>query len=352
LHALSNAVAGTGALLLHHDLRHRGSVSEAVGFDPEALALYNAHYHSIDIWACAPRTRAVVGSDAVLPDERLVARQTLRRSEYYNDFISRSDLTRMVALALAPGPVHSGVTIFRGERDPAFGTAEVRFLDALVPHLRRALQVHDRLRTADDERLALLECLDAVPCAVLMLDQAGRVVVANRAGTMLSVNRDGIGLIEGGLVAASSDATRELQRLCAAVSDRREPPHSGGAMVIQRPSSPVPMQLLVTPVRGCGSLGTTVRRPAALVFVSDPLSDGLPSEALLRHYYGLTKAEAEVAARIGAGRSLQSIADDRGSTIGTIRWYNKQVLAKTGCSSRAELVRQMTRSLPGLFPEQ
>jgi DNA-binding CsgD family transcriptional regulator len=87
------------------------------------------------------------------------------------------------------------------------------------------------------------------------------------------------------------------------------------------------------------------------VFISDPSQHCLPNESLLQQYYGLTPTEAEVAARIGAGRSLAEIANERGTTIGTIRWYNKQVLAKTGCSNRAQLVRQLTKGLPGLFPE-
>ena len=87
------------------------------------------------------------------------------------------------------------------------------------------------------------------------------------------------------------------------------------------------------------------------MFVSDPLRDRLPNETLLRYFYGLTKTESEIAARIASGRSLSEIAAERGTTLETVRWHNKQVLAKTSCGSRAELVRQLARSLSSLFPD-
>jgi DNA-binding CsgD family transcriptional regulator len=104
-------------------------------------------------------------------------------------------------------------------------------------------------------------------------------------------------------------------------------------------------------VQSTGRFEVVPRKAAAIVFISDPSQDRLPSEWLLQQYYGLTPTQAEVAARVGVGRSLEEIANERGTTIETVRWYNKQVLAKTGCSNRAQLVRQLTRGLPGQFPE-
>jgi DNA-binding CsgD family transcriptional regulator len=352
LRTLTDRVGGAGAVLMHHDLRQLGGIFESVGMDPVGLDLYNRHYSTIDPWAFGPKTASLFASAGVVADQQLIPRSVLHRSECYNDFMLRFDRTRMVSMALAPGPTFSGLSILRRERDQEFGEGEVRFLSWLVPHLRRALRLHDWLRTAANERSALMDGLDAVPCAVVIVDEHTRVALTNRAGAALQIDRDGIGIRSGVLVAGSAAANRRLAELVAtAAGEQRIDLLAGGTMVLQRPRSPQPLHLLVAPVRGTGRFDVVHRKAAAIVFISDPSQRRLPSAHLLQQYYGLTPTEAEVAARIGAGRSLAEIANERGTTIGTIRWYNKQVLAKTGCSNRPQLVRELTRGLPGLFPE-
>jgi DNA-binding CsgD family transcriptional regulator len=91
--------------------------------------------------------------------------------------------------------------------------------------------------------------------------------------------------------------------------------------------------------------------PVAMMFVSDPLHEGLPNERLLQLFYGLTATEAHIAARMAAGHSLEVIAAGRRYTLQTIRWYGKQILAKTGCRSRAEFVRRVSHTVASLFAD-
>ena len=84
---------------------------------------------------------------------------------------------------------------------------------------------------------------------------------------------------------------------------------------------------------------------AAFVFVNDPADEQKPSESLIRDLYGLTPAEAYIAARIAIGWSLEQIARDRGSAIETVRRQNKQILAKTGARHRGELVIRLSAML-------
>jgi DNA-binding CsgD family transcriptional regulator len=351
LQMLHQAVGGVAAVLLHHDLHHGGGISESVGMDPDGLDLYNRHYHTMDPWAFSPRSACLFAEAGVVTDQQLVPRSALYRSEYYVDFMSRFDRTRMVSMALGSGPPFSGISILRRDRDPEFGEAEVRFLSSLAPHLRRALHIHDRLRTSAEERSVLLDSLDAVPCAVLIVDRSGRVALTNRAGTKLRVEHDGIGICRGVLAAASTDSNRRLAQLVASTAHDQQIALLGGTMLLQRLTSSEPLHVLVAPVRRAEPVDAAHRSAGVIVFIGDPSRNILPSEFLLRQYYGLTRSEAEVAARIAVGRSLADIAQERGITIQTVRWYSKQVLAKTDCSSRAQLVRKLTVSLPGLFPD-
>lgn len=352
LGALSAAVAGSAVVLVHHDFSKDGGASLDVGMHPEALALYNEHYHAKDPWACSPRSAELVASAGVVPDGRLVPRSALRKTEFYADFVSRFDVTRIVTMALSLKPVYSGVTVFRGERDQEFGDDVVSFLKALRPHVRRALALRDRLCATAEEHWALLECAEAIPCAVLVTDERGRVLLANGAGSELNIERDGIGIQQGVVTAASPAAHRRLAQLCAETAEANQVElRDGGAMVIPRPGSAVPLQVLAVPIRGRGWIDVP-SRAAVIVFISDPLQNSLPSESLLRQYYQFTPTEAAVAARIASGRTLEEIALERRMTIETARWYSKQVLAKTGSRNRAELVRQIARTLPALFSRQ
>jgi DNA-binding CsgD family transcriptional regulator len=66
----------------------------------------------------------------------------------------------------------------------------------------------------------------------------------------------------------------------------------------------------------------------------------LPAERLCR-VFGLTPAEAKLAAALAGGSTLGQYADRASIKIGTARWYLKQVLAKTGVHRQSELVRNV-----------
>jgi DNA-binding CsgD family transcriptional regulator len=92
-------------------------------------------------------------------------------------------------------------------------------------------------------------------------------------------------------------------------------------------------------------------RASALILITDPARERPPNQWLLGFFYGLTPTEAQIAAQMVVGRRLEDIASDRGLTLETARWYSKQILAKTGCHSRVELARQVSRTLASLFPD-
>jgi DNA-binding CsgD family transcriptional regulator len=71
-----------------------------------------------------------------------------------------------------------------------------------------------------------------------------------------------------------------------------------------------------------------------------------PSIQTLRQAFGLTGAEAQIAARLAFGESLRRIADDHKVSIVTTRAQLKAVFAKTGTHRQAELVALVNRLAP------
>ena len=118
----------------------------------------------------------------------------------------------------------------------------------------------------------------------------------------------------------------------------------GGLLLFPRAWPLRPLMVTVTPLaprQQSGNITPGLPQPAALLLIHDPdRAVAMPAERLAR-VYGLTPAEAKLAAALAGGSSLGAYADNARITIGTARWYLKQVLAKTGAHRQSELVRQV-----------
>jgi DNA-binding CsgD family transcriptional regulator len=100
---------------------------------------------------------------------------------------------------------------------------------------------------------------------------------------------------------------------------------------------------MVAPLR-LDAFALTSRRPAAIVFVTDPERGPAGVEDILRRLYALTPSEARVIERLLRGRSLDEIGAELGTSVHTTRTHLKRVFAKTGTGSQSELMRVILRS--------
>jgi hypothetical protein len=343
--SLAEAVNGRGAGLLQHDLRSSGAINLAVRIDPAVHTLYNNHFNRLDPWAAPVR---LLGSGVVASDEQLVP-PSARRTEYFSDFACLYDVSHLLTVSLsASGEKSSVLSVLRGKRDQPFQADDQEFVAALVPHVQRALQIHERILDAERARAVAVEALDAMSCAVFLVDADAKVVMSNRRGHELLAANNQLFADRLRLTARTARETTRLRQLCAAIADAtsRGHRHAGGALVIERPSDGPPLQVLVAPVTSAEPLGVHDDRVRALVFVSDPAVEQMPSITALRQLYGLTSAEAHVAGRIALGWDLRKIASERGSALETVRRQSKQVLTKTGARHRGDLVRRLSTIPP------
>ena len=76
----------------------------------------------------------------------------------------------------------------------------------------------------------------------------------------------------------------------------------------------------------------------------DPDRVARPEPEVLRTLYGLTRAEAVVAADLAAGLTLEEIAAKANVGIETVRTHVKRAMAKTDTRRQAELVLLVLRS--------
>ncbi len=203
-----------------------------------------------------------------------------------------------------------------------------------------------RLHHVDMLAAAALTALDALRHAIVLLDQDGRVLHTNAAGDALLAKGDGLGVMRGTLQAATPSFTTRLQAALAGAAGGNGTPVRAAALRLPRPGDRRPLTVLVMPFR-TEAHWSLARQPAVLLCVTDPDAGSVPSGRRLAEMFGLTGAEAALAADLLAGGELREIAERRGRSITTIRTQLARLMAKTDVNRQSELLR-MLGNLPRL----
>jgi DNA-binding CsgD family transcriptional regulator len=221
-------------------------------------------------------------------------------------------------------------------RHGPFSEDERGRIAALLPHLRRVLQIKDRLAKAGTRAENLLEAMDRLPFGVLLLSDDLTVVEASASARATLAANDSVHAQGGRLgFRRSTDAQAFARTLAANPADAAG---SEGVVVVRRLTEPGDVTLLTMPLEAAPDEWT---RPRArhLVLVFDSVRTPPPSQVLLQRTYGLTASEARLAASLATGLSLAEIAERRGLSVQTLRSQLKSVFGKTGISAQTQLVR-------------
>lgn len=251
----------------------------------------------------------------------------------------------------APLPNGDGLVVVlhrrAGDRQ-GFNAATQDYTCQLARHLRQALLLRDALEEERRRGQALGALVDRMRFGVLLCDAAGRVLWMNgRAQTLLARHTALVvrnGRITGG---SAQDATlvQQLMRVASETGDgtrfdtccatigaaHGEPLHCLAVPLAQDATQPS-----AGPLRGEGRVALLIGAPGAV-----PRLDPEAVERLL----GLSPTEARLAVAICEGMSLKCYARARGVAEGTARFQLKQVLAKTGATRQADLVRLVFSSV-------
>jgi len=274
----------------------------------------------------------------------LIGHVDLASTELYTEWLKPQGLaaawTICHTICDEHGEAMGGFTVFPREGAPPFTGAQFAEADALVPHLRRAIQVHVTVHGAQRVRLALAEAIDRLPTALLLLDAKRRVVVQNRGAERILAADDGFRIDRNGPTADDARENATLQKLIADAIDARagQEIRSAGFVAISRPSGERAYAVMVTPL--LAAPGKSVVSDAVIaLFVADPSARAVAGPEVLTELYQFTHSEAELVRLLAAGLSLEEAAVKRGVSLNTARSHLKHAFAKTDTSRQGELVR-------------
>lgn len=312
----------------------------ALNISSKGFADYAAYYWRHDIWTPKP---GAIQIGAATSSRQHVADQVLLNSEFYHDWMKPLGL--FYAIGGIPLVEGNRMFILGVHRPKVNGTphtaADIRSLQQFFPHVTRALQIHHRLEAKSVERDALADIADRLPRGIVTFNAQGRLLWMNRAAEALCAQQDGLTVQRRLVIAAVPAEAEQLHRLVrtAALIASGHGLAPGDTMLISRPSGRRPYIVLVSPLQAGHRIDD--RRPAVVLFVSDP--DQMPEVPLdrLMRTYGLTSAEARLAQLLASGQTVNAIASASGRTRNTVRTQLKQVFQKTGTSRQAQLVRMV-----------
>jgi DNA-binding CsgD family transcriptional regulator len=182
--------------------------------------------------------------------------------------------------------------------------------------------------------------LDALGFGILKLSPEGQIDGANAAANEILALRDGLHLSGGVRAAAKVDDDRLQAALQQAAAAAIQGQCFARRLAIGRPSGrrAYVVQVSVTEESAPGTA-------PILVTIVDADRDRSIDEGDLVALFGLTIAEARVAALLAKGMSVSAIAAYLGIGFETARTHLARVRSKTRTSSQIDLVRLLVQSL-------
>lgn len=215
LQELRHETASRAALIM---LAPPGSATvnllSAVGGQPEVNSAYREQLFALDPFVNVPE-------GLVTTLHEYFGAEEVERSDYYNHFMRTSWGVGFVLYAdvRTSAGYTACLRVCRGVDAEDFGAEVHRLVGRLVPHLRQAVEIFDRVHHLQVEETEMSDALDRLGVASFLLDAMQRVTQPNRAAEALFASAAGLTVRNGHLALASTEAKRRLAGLLARVHD-------------------------------------------------------------------------------------------------------------------------------------
>lgn len=261
-----------------------------------------------------------------------------RESAFYQQFNAPLDIFHILGADI-PGPDgdQCRLRISRSHGAPAFDAADKAFCTRLLSHLQRALSFYERLERSEVERRLYASAVERMRIGTLILDGHKQVLESNQAAQELLAAGDGLQVLEGCLQASVGRDNQALQRLISQAQQRRQPngPQVAEAIMLTRPSGRPALGVVVQCLPGREQMESGEARVA--VFLRDPEQTASVPQQPLRQLFGFTPTEAELAAQLANGLSLEDACARMSISRNTAKSHLRAIFGKAGVNRQSEL---------------
>lgn len=275
---------------------------------------------------------------SVVDDFDIFSAETMKRHPYFQEFLRPFGLAGYAGIKVTNGDSLWSISLQRNTRQPHFTDEDKRRLATLSGSLSSAAAVSAALGFAAAE--AALNAFEISDSAAVVVDKKGEILRANaRAEQVL---RGDVRIVRRRLVAMDTNATAELDRALSRLLWLPDEAALSPPIALPRREQ---LPLMAYPLRLADLAANPFAAGRAIIILRDPEERARPPEDELRQVFGLTVAEARLAARLASGAELKDVSAELGIARETSRHHLKNIFAKTGVRRQAELVAVFARML-------
>jgi DNA-binding CsgD family transcriptional regulator len=330
---MSRAVRAEGAALIQSDLRTPRSPRVSKAFD----VYFRDSWHALDVRALRALPLILRGQPVVIDQDIFSSPEEMSKQDQYNELSIPSGLQWWAVVGFGADGKHWGISFHRTIRQGPFDQQDKRTLAQISQRLSEAATLSQAV-----SRAALTGAVNALnlmrqPAAIL--DRFGRVLDTNAMADQMFESE--IHISHRRLTVTDRRARAELERLGDALRAAGDatPLPSDPIVVRRHEKPPVLIRVLpIEPAARCPFLGAR-----ALLMMLDLSDHRPPPPRLLAASFGLTAAEAKLAALVGAGETIERAAERLGISIHTAKTQLKSVFGKTETHRQAELAALVAR---------
>lgn len=302
----------------------------------DAQREYEDRWWREDVRASRAVKRSYWLTSDVITDQDVVSPEEIETLPIYTDFLIRHGLGWVASVGVSPDPaLHAALTVQRAMSKAPFSADEKEVIALLGRHIERALRIGSKLVEWRTTVESLADALRRMDVAVFALDGADRVLFMNDAAssvlaTSLQIYRQRLMVRIGGERMTLKTAFLRQREERRRVSDL-------AALLLER-STGSHLVLFDLPITVGGEIYEAFLQKAEkliLVVAQDATSSVDPS--ILRDLFGLTAAEARLAAIVGRGASPREAAATLTISEETARSVLKRVYEKTETRRQSQL---------------
>ncbi|RWM70645.1 MAG: hypothetical protein EOR81_32430 [Mesorhizobium sp.] len=340
------AFRGRTAILSLTDIREdRFLISKSAGIEPHQLRDDERHLPEIHaLLAQALATRPSLDEPSIV--SRHMSRAYVEASPCFQECVSPYGIVNIMQYFLMHTSTRlAGLGISRHERQGIITEREIELGGLLLPHLRRAVTISNVLDAVTVERERMAETLDALRCGVVLTNDRGAILHANRSAEEMLRNGGPVEAIRGVLRAKTPAAAKELGT--AIMLAARGGARIGKAGLAVRLTE-LDERLVfahVLPLTG-SDLRTRLQPPAVAAVFIGAAQDAQDAADIVAAAYGLTRTETQVLASLLAGHTLAEIAINLRIAVSTAKTHLDNIFLKTGVCRQAELIRLAIQAVP------
>ena len=349
LKKLAHAFEADACAIIRRDFgTPEAQIAHAFGLDTPAQSAYAKRFAREDVWT-GDESRfqagaAFAGTD-ITPESALVA------SSLHREWLGpRGFLHAMFIVLQREGRVVFYLMLLRKAVKAAFAAQEQGHARTLSPRIAAAFRIGSDIARERGERLLAFEALDAMPTGIVIVDRSGQIVHANRFAHAVIAGGEGVVVTDAGVTLERPGHRIRIRDLIAHLDGGR-----GSSSLVEPITYTLPRYRQQRPLTcllvGAGSRGerpVPMEGAAAILFIGDPERHVAFDATRISRLYGLSRAEARVAALLARGFRLEEAADALGIAYETVRKHLKQIFVKTSVSRQAELIRMLVTGPAGL----